>query len=175
MHSISRGIMFCALAVAPFIAGAGGLAYGPNTSFYLSYSFDAPPEYRDGAAFHYGFRLDHDWRLERMPGQRPALFEWQFDLSGFDHIAVSGLPLVSSEMVLQAEGDGGLGAYIVENIGTIIIIGGSSLLVGLMAYSAAEENSRDTSDISTDGSIDCTTFPPGPSCTVADESLEQPL
>lgn len=172
MQIIRRGLIFGVLALAPMIAGAGDLAYSPNLSLYVSYAFGAPAVHDDATGVHYGLRMDHDWRQHILPGHQPALFEWQFDLSGFEHIAVSGLPIVSSKMILRQSGDGGFMDYVVENFGTIVLVGGGGLLVGLMALGISEENSRGLDDIDkTDVRvIDCSTAkdptvncPPDPS------------
>lgn len=155
MRTARRVLVFCVLALAPVIAGAGGIAYSPNLSLYLSYSFGAPAGPSQAAYLHYGLRVDHDLGHLFRSKQHPALFEWQFDLSGFDHIAIAGLPIVNSRMVLQAEGDGGLGAYLSEHAGQIIIFGGGALLLGLVVAGSAQASDRDVDDIDVGGNIDC--------------------
>lgn len=160
MQLIRRGLMFGALALAPMIAGAGDIVYGPNLSLYVSYAFGAPPAQEQAASLHYGFRVDHDWRQHLLPGQQPALLEWQFDLSGFEHLSISGLPIVNSRMILHQSGDGGFFDYITNNFGTIVLVGGGGLLVGLMALGIHSENERGLNDIDkTEATvIDCSTF-----------------
>lgn len=161
MRAIFFGVICATFTLAPAIAGADDFAYGPNASMYISYAFDAPADRHDTAGLRYGLRMDHDWRQQQLPGWQPALLEWQFGNNGFDHVAVAGTPLVSSEMILRQEGEGGIGAFFADNLGKIVLVGGGTLLVyGLIAANSSE-NDRDSSDVdepdgANDPNLDCT-------------------
>lgn len=147
MQTIRRVLICSAVALASVTAGANESAHGPNVAMYVSYAFDAPAAQNDAAGLRYGLRLDHDWRRQQLPGRQPALLEWQFRDTGFDHVTIAGTPIISPEMILRQEGEGGIGSFLADNLGSIVLVGGGALLVGGLVVANSEENSRDTDDV----------------------------
>lgn len=145
-----RAFLFCAAACAmTTTAFANPADYAqPQASFYMSYSFDRPSPRLDappGAALRYGFQVDHDWR-NHFSGQQAPILRWEFSGLKFDNLSIAGKPLLSRELILQADEDGGIFGYVKNNAGPLAFGLGATILALAIVDGDKDARNRDVSD-----------------------------
>lgn len=133
-------------------AVAGDWDYGPQASLYLSYAFDGPSAAAGDEGIRYGFRVDHE-RQRRLTPDAPPMVRWEFRRARFDHVSIAGVPLVSRDLVLNAE-DGGTLDFVKNNLGKIALTVAGGILLYAVVEGESNSDGRDTDDIDGPGSVD---------------------
>lgn len=143
---------FIVAASTALISGtalAAPLDYGPQASLFFSMSFageTAPAAERS----RFGLRMDHDWREHYVEDAKPLL-EFSFGMDHFQAMSVAGQPIVSREMILRQDDEGGVFQFAKDNFGWIALgIGGAILVYGVVDGESNKDD-RSPSDINGPG------------------------
>lgn len=143
----------------PFIAAAAFLAsshaisapldHGPQASLFVALAFDRPTA-AAAQPTRFGLRLDHEARQHLRAGA-PPLLELAFEPNGFQALNVSGAPVLSRELILRQNEEGGALDYLQNNFGWIALGVGAAIVVYAAADGSSSSDDRDLDDVSGPG------------------------
>jgi hypothetical protein len=141
------------IAAAAFLASSHALSapldHGPQASLFVALGFDQPTTTAAQPA-RFGLRLDHEAR-QHIRGGAPPLLELAVEPNGFQALNVSGAPVLSRELILRQNEEGGALDYLQNNFGWIALGVGAAIVVYAAADGSSSSDDRDLDDVSGPG------------------------